>query len=438
VLFGGYKPDTMPPDYGLYDRDGYLRKLDVVSRWLSDRATTDELDATYATADRVFAQYSGQQDLEQDGSFVFIVPARIDCSSTAHFEDFAPFLPIIRHLETGREALELTAGLPPSVIDCYHYRPTTGRRGYVVFAPVFRDMAMIGPRALHLARQVVNDSAAFAVGKLGVSVVGLGATLPSLTRFGRRVHVEAAVTTGHGGTCWLIGETVQRVLETSRGGDESFGVIVAAGSIGKAAILHLLDRYPTSRILATDKRLDALQHEFASEPRVTVMAETKAVLEGAPVVLAAITERIDLDIEAPGLDLSHAVIVDDSQPPTFDRCQVESRGGSVVWVVGEDQSLDRHATRLSQRLGLASARSLWGCEAEAAAIAYTGEFGSAITAPVTVASARRMGGLLADSGIVVGALESFGAATDLDTQPSIGDGSGRVGTLSNSDRAFYD
>lgn len=73
--------------------------------------------------------------------------------------------------------------------------------------------------------------------------------------------------------------------------------------------------------------------------RITLAGNVADVLAHSRLVVSAITATIDL--EAPELVDSHltgTVWIDDSQPGSVDRAQLEARGEQVLWVAGQDES----------------------------------------------------------------------------------------------------
>src|SRR5262249_40257019 len=141
-------------------------------------------------------------------------------------------------------------GLPPAVLDTYTKSDQDNETGALVLVPMYSDMLKdIWPdradlaaaaRMSEVAATVLSASAAFAHLRLGARVLGLGAILPhpTITNFGRKLHAvdgmqDLVTTTGHGGTVYMIVNTVRKILsETSIQSRGRIGVIGGAGSIG--------------------------------------------------------------------------------------------------------------------------------------------------------------------------------------------------------------
>lgn len=299
-----------------------------------------------------------------------------------------------------------------------------------MIAPLYADMMMhLSPSAAQtVADQNLSSSIAFAH-RLGARVIGLGALLPQITRFGATLKDFAnsenrVTTTGHGGTVFLVCETVNRLTKDFGYPENEIGVLGAGGSIGGATCEYLLSTNPKVRLNVFDVRADRtarLRARLGS--RVCVRESVRSVLERCAVTISAITGYVDLDvIEADDdmpIDLANKVIVDDSQPGSFHRHQVEARNGVLVWVVGSDGSRDSFLTRdgsMTQGVpynygdgaGLFGPASEFGCGLEAGVIAASGADDAAIRGPVTTADVVRVGALFEQYGVEVAAFQSYG------------------------------
>lgn len=119
------------------------------------------------------------------------------------------------------------------------------------------------------------------------------------------------------------------------------------------------------------------------------------------------------------VNLEGKVIIDDSQPGSFDREQVEARGGSLVWVVGQDTSKSQALHRkggynFGETAGLYGKGAVWGCEAEAASIYLEDRQELAVRSHVTPEMAIAIGGLCRSIGVgVASPLQSFGSPVKL-------------------------
>ena len=190
-----------------------------------------------------------------------------------------------------------------------------------------------------------SETVKFAHQRLGAKALGLGATLPhpTITNFGQKLHAiegirDLITTTGHGGTVFMIVKTIEKVLaETSIQSNGRIGLIGGAGSIGWSTTVAVLEAMHDHRLQLRQANRRSQTACIGSE-RVCVASSIAEVLRTTNVIVAAVTERIDLDDESLGeIDLNGKVIIDDSQPGSFCRNQVEARGGRLVWVVGGRQ-----------------------------------------------------------------------------------------------------
>ena len=433
----GHVPSYVP----IYPMGAHLNRMERAGDLLiqQGRATDAEVERSLAFTRRAHDLYVGRQEPDGAGSFVFAVPTRVTrANGHLYPSEITPFLPMVKNC-SGREMLYLLDSMPPSVIESYA-PDSKGRRGHVLFVPLFGDILgdmqrapkrafgdrrgeEIGNKIAGLiALTVINQAASFAKKRLGAEVMGLGAVLPALTDYGRRIRVKGlTTTTGHGGTVALIGDTVEKVIEDTGITNDRIGVIGGAGSIGRSSLALLLEKYPSTKFVVHDVRsMDRVMSSLSStdRARVIVAGAMDGVFQEADVVVSAITSTVNFARDFPGIDLSRKIIIDDSQPGAFDRGEVESLGGKVVWVVGDDTSSDSTTTRVGGYLfgdhtGLMVNSNVWGCEAEAAAIARNRRYDLALRSAVTPQAARKIGGLLRSTGIGVAPFQSFGKPVDL-------------------------
>lgn len=428
-------PEVWPavPTYHGPDRSLALRCLESIDRALHEGDGCPDhsaaLEETVRFVEDAFALYEGRTACAHPADRVFVVPSRITRDDPTHASECADFLPLLtsRHGVGASLTQRFLTLLPPSTVSSYGVHD--GRQGRALLVPVTSDVvADLGAdRASAYVTDVVRDTARFARRSLGADVMGLGATLPSLTRFGRSVAVPGLVTTtGHGGTVHLIQSLARRVaLEHPWAqGHLRIGVVGAAGSIGAAALAALLREFPETEFVACDRprrlgRVERVLEAADAGARARVTGEVADVLGTCTLVVGAITERLDLDAVVPGMDLGGRVFIDDSQPGCVDRDQWEKRGGVLLWPVGSaaraDGPLHRdNGFRYGRGTGLVQAHDLWGCEAEAAALALTGEHRAALQAPVTFGAVQEIGALCTSLGIHAAEPQSYGAPVSWD------------------------
>lgn len=319
----------------------------------------------------------------------------------------------------------------------------SGQEGLVVLTQLSPDMEIyakhdpavigMGLRAIHMASEFNY--------RQGVQILGLAGKIAGQSGFGEYFRTTPGVegmhtTTGHGGTVYLINETVRDAIEREDlGPQRAIGVLGAGGSIGWSTTASLLGKeYAPEKILAFDTRPDKLHKHLeekngAYKSRVEEAADILEMFTRADVtiVISAVTTFVDLDeLEKKNgiskLDLSGKIFIDDSQPPCFSQEQIESRGGTLLWVVGEDQSEDQFATRTGGHLtyggrpfafggegiGLAQYSDVFGCEAELAALSLTGKFGSALRGPVTPEQVEDISAIVHQARIHASAPQAYG------------------------------
>jgi hypothetical protein len=125
----------------------------------------------------------------------------------------------------------------------------------MVLAPLFKDMSngLSDPlRALEAGFDVLADTARFVRDRLGGRVMGLGATLPLLRylaakHLGKTLSLPGlTITTGHGGTVWLLNEAIKLARATLPViGAANIGMI-GTGGIGRSTADYLLTEDPAA------------------------------------------------------------------------------------------------------------------------------------------------------------------------------------------------
>jgi hypothetical protein len=340
----------------------------------ADTIDKSEIEATRIFVHSTIAMYKdsiGQEKLpdDADGSFAFIVPTRTGRHHPEYGDEIDPVIPAFRYVPNELRT-QMMVGLPPFVIDRYQVNES-GRRGYLILAPVFEDMGEdidSLSAASCAAIKIVNDAVNFAHGRFGVQVVGLGATLPAITRYGQKIENPNVITTsGHSGTVELIKQTVEEHFSDNE--PKSIGIL-GLGAIGEAIARIISDRYPNAQMHVYDVR-EKRTEKVAEQLRNAVAAKNDAdVLRASEIVISAITSKLDLN--ALGLtkeDLEGTLIIDDSQPGSIDEKQARELGAINLWVIGEDSS-GKVAARSGYDYGTMhnANTDIFGCEAEAAVI----------------------------------------------------------------------
>ena len=434
------------PDYQTHSKRSNLDRITQVYHALqvAGNADSQQLDESYERTmeffENSFDAYSQSLvgEVDQVGR-VFVVPMRITRGEEAYASEVLPFAPLLDP-EFGVNAdirQKTVVGLPPSVLDTYMSSSSPERQGALVLAPLYGDMQqdmvtrqkgvrrqMQRVKLARLVNRHINETAKFSSDVLGAKVMGLGAIIPAITNFGTSIkNRDIITTTGHGGTVDLIVQTTKKSLEALDSSKGTIGVIGGAGSIGYASLDVVRSRMPNQEIVAYDRNMKKLRELVdGRQDNSSIMAVDNAtsVLERADVVITAVTTPIDLDEIDPGceLDLNNKIIIDDSQPGSFNRQQVEARNGRLVWVVGNDSSEDGFLERTrgytyGTEAGLYGPRAVWGCEAEAAVIAASGEYDKAICERVTPKHARDIGKLCVRYGVTSAEFQSYGQPVSL-------------------------
>jgi hypothetical protein len=413
------------------------------------------LNFTLATTKAFYSPEKGM--LGGDDGRAFIVPLRGTRKDESFSSDTEPFYPLLSRNNGVSAAVRMRMiyGHHPAMIETYSTSEKSNERGAVVFAPLLEDMIKdINPDKGNLAQKyelqalgaaVILATASFVHEQLGAKVVGLGATIPKMTDYGKLLTAfdparfeNLVTTTGHGGTVWAIGETVKELAIPKAGEksalinfDGNLGILGGAGSIGWSSTEYML-QHPDFKDVkvhsydwrkgAVDERLAGYEQEHGARPDVNIKSNEREVLESSTIIVAAVTRPIDLDKiekETGGqpIDLTGKVIIDDSQPGSFNRQQVEARGGKLAWVVVEDGSDNGFMTRdglytggvpysYGNEEGLYGPKSEFPCGAEAAVIAKYAAYHDAIREEVTSEKARKIGEWMCQAGIRVAPFQS--------------------------------
>jgi len=154
-------------------------------------------------------------------------------------------------------------------------------------------------------------------------VVGLGALIPSVSRYGADLlpHVRTArITSGHTYTAYALARHVVAV-EKILGGPQPIAIVGAAGSIGRGTARALCAQLDSRNLLLVDiesrnQALQELRAELLSRGCRSVATSTELTsIRDTPVVVCA-TNATRAIIGAHHLRQG-AIIIDDSQPPNI-------------------------------------------------------------------------------------------------------------------------
>lgn len=417
-------------------RSKILGLVDYLEQHHADKICSVELEATRAFVESTFAMYEDRPEegdvmCDADGSFAFVVPARMGRTHTDYGQEVEPAIPAFRYIPNELRAA-MMVGLPPFVIDTYQHNEE-GKRGYLIFAPVFEDMREDLGSSLSLlikaAHNNINAAVDFAYRRFGTEIIGLGATLPALTNYGKTIiNPHVTTTTGHGGTVELIRKTVENSLHNET--PDSIGVL-GLGAIGEAIARIIANEYPESRVNIYDTKENRIQRIKQEGDQFVGCDNEKTVIENSDILISAITDRLDL--KALGVkSLDGLVIVDDSQPGSVDPRQTQELGGATVWVIGKDTKGNVATRRGYDYATMVDPHSdLFGCEAEAASIAkYAAELRErqmpeavisriidkvALKGRVTVRNVHYIGALFSKYGILPSEPQAFGRPVELPT-----------------------
>lgn len=427
-----------------FDRHYFQMKFDAACGILKSKGVEvdqADVDKTQEFIDEIFGVYSGErQPYRHGGSFAFVAASRTQRHSTAE-DNFAALdyrretvgcLPILKYVDEPT-AQRMLVGMPPFVLD-YYGEDSTGGGGIMIFAPLSLDMPndLVEQHgvesALEMADNIAKETSWFARDRMGVKLMSLAALLPKVTNWGEMFKYPGIdTTTGHGGTTWLIGETVQKIINEGRIDprlENRLGVI-GVGGIGLAAADLMLGSNPDVQVAINDHiptRLaevaEFLQARYG-ENRVIVKEDKAELLKFGGVTVSAITKPIDLTRIGlkPG-DLEGRAYADDSQPAQIASEQVIELGGQHFGVIAADGSSFGAVSPQRFNYGgmgpyfaTGDAKkepgNAYGCCVEGAALYYGGGMEHRLTAPVDGDTTRLIGEYCAKLGITAATLQTI-------------------------------
>lgn len=417
------------PTYGDYDRGICERRhqalADLALSTCSESSRSvvaQSIESGERFIENTFTSYMEQKhpDNMPETSFAFCVPMR----TSAHLRNFnfssevSQFFPVLDHLK-GLSPFyieRLGISVAPTILERYQSN-AEDKAGVLLFAPISPDIMQLikgwrkyihGTQVRNTVEKIVADTVGYANNVLGASVVGLGATLPAITRFGQRIpqsaRGEMAITTGHGGTVHLIAETVNSLRKGYIEHNGTFGII-GCGSIGFASAEALATRFPESRFAICDtdtERIGRVREWLHGMGIKDVLVRRNAgeVIKEANITVSAVTT----DFMLPEGDYAGKAIVEDSMPSHVPQEFFESRGGMVAWVIGQDDSRDGILTPLGGYTyggSFASPKNIFGCAGEAASVSESKDNSNAISDRVTPDDVKRIGRLFVEYGFTV-------------------------------------
>lgn len=419
--------------YGQYDKQKQLDKVsvlyDLARTYFHSSEVDDAAQTTYEFINNSFDIYNGDNTTELLASFGFIVPTRIRRDPSDYDDESLYHAPILQYFDTDTRQ-KFAATMCPYIADRYGIDTETGRRGYMIFVPLFMDMVKdLSPTEIErVARKIIDDGVGLASGRLDAEVIGLGASIPGITMFGRTIPENGFVTTtGHGGTINFVGKVILSALEDQVISEADIDTIgfIGAGAIGGATAEYILETGICNNVLLRDVR-DRRVRKVAERlskmfPRagVEILTTSDQIARRTKTIVSALEGSINLD--APGwkdVDLEGLKIIEDTVPPAFDLAQLKKRGGEMLFVIGEDNTEDGLLTGEGFKSGgssFAEINHTWGCGAEVCALAKTRRHDLAIRGPVNSEQIANIGKLFDQVGIGVAPLQRFGEFLPRDT-----------------------
>lgn len=404
------------PTYGQYDKEKQMRKIEYLNSIASQRfgqeVVHEDAVNTASFVSYSFDLFNGHINEEMPASFGFMVPTRVQREPSDYDDESLFHFPVLRYFDLATRQ-RFAATMCPYVADRYGIDQNTGQRGYMLFVPLFSDMISDIDNATTLketATKIVNDGVTLAKRRLNAKVIGLGASIPGMTMFGKTIKEEGFVTTtGHGGTVRLIGDII---LESQNLGianlEEGIGIL-GSGAIGGATAEYLLSEAITNKLSLYDvKTFRALKlakklTEKYPLADINIVNEDHELADSAKTLVSAVTGSVNLNESGWGdKDLEGLTVIDDSVPNAFNVPDIESRGGKLLFVIGQDETKDGLITGegfMSGGQSFADIDQTWGCGAEAMSIAAFSDYDKAIRNPVEVRQVTAIGELFDRVGI---------------------------------------
>lgn len=417
-----WRPRYGANEHGRFDRELCIARLDRMTPWALDAgATPEDIEQSRGFIYHAFDAFArGPAKGDPEVSHAFVVPLRTsgndgrrssDGGFSSEVRDFMPITGFVGPTFTER----LATALPPTIIERYQV-DADGRQGIVVYTPISPDLKeaanLYGSNIAiqKMARSAITGAVTLA-SKHGAEVVGLGATIPALTNFGRSIllsNSELRVTTGHAGTAQLILETV-RAAESQLTEHNGVYGLIGCGSIGQGIARMLHDLPGESKVAIYDINESNTQKiiKQLGGDRVISASSAEDVLAQANLIVSAVTN----DFTLPEGDYTGKVIVEDSMPTHAPYQTVERGGGHVVWVIGDDVTADGILTPIGGYTfgdSFAAVTNTFGCSAEVAVIAQSHDYDALVSGPVTLDKITRIGQLFKQYGIASAGLQRNG------------------------------
>ncbi len=414
------------PEYGNPNLDIQLRRFAEIATSLDNSGIPYDNDSVIQTEQhlqKIFAEYTGQQEIEPGGSFAFIVPTRIQRtgSNKANYtSEVDPLFSLLKHADNNTKQVVMS-GMPPFIVD--RYNPgEDDTAGAIIFAPVLMDIYRDIPfdKVHSVTDKIMNQTTDFAKHTVGAGIGAFAAVLPRVIRYGDAIKTkDFYTTTGHGATTTLIDLNLEqaREMNLTRSQYSKIGIL-GTGAIGEATAQLLLHKNPTGEIILSDKKeergkevIGRLRTEFP-QAKIEFTTNNAKVIEGCEVTICAAAAQFNIDEGGlENVDFTDTYIIDDSQPGAFSPKQVRERGGEIVWPVARDRTLGRLGTRQSfdyQRTGPAELDENFSCESEALVLSISKEYDKAIKAAVTVEQAIAIGSLMKECGVEIAPPQCLG------------------------------
>lgn len=393
--------------------------------WRQDLAVTQQrvIDALHCEPDpRLLYQTLAKIDEVYRDNFSPIKPPQREFAFMVHprdpiDNDIQRQFPVFTPEYMSPEAIDgLFRDMPPMRLGEYNgLEDEDGRQvnGYIVSAPItVQGLYLNGRDGIVDARKKVIETARFAHDRLGTKVIGTGLTLAPISKFGTAIEKEITdlnVTTGHGATVYLVGETLKNGanavgvdMKKSR-----LAVIGAAGAIGSSAAEYLASEVGHVTLIDVGPMVPRLESVATrlNGASVDISSDIHALTQ-ADLIISA-TSNPEPFITRDNIKKG-AVIVDDSQPVNMTEKEAQIAGALLLHPIAQlPKGVERDFDfSLPQRIAHIDDFS---CAAEAMAIAQTRQYDSRTIGRLEdVEQVRRIANLLKQTGVKAAPMQSFG------------------------------
>lgn len=255
-------------------------------------------------------------------------------------------------------------------------------------------------------------------------IIGLGALLPSMTKYGRTLleySDDLGITTGHSYTAHVIAEYV-RQIEARLGAVQDVAIVGAAGSTGRATLLALLDNSPARILTLVDlpERMRSLSEFAAREDHHIRVTHDLFEIHRSRIVVCVTNSTTA--ILRPEFLAPNCIVIDDAQPENISYETARKRPDvTVVKCLARVPDLKcPFDFRLFNKPPAPEKQEItFTCLAETVALAASGHEGHFTIGNPTIEHIKKIGELTAKLGITIAPFHSFPEVGEIHKFPGL-------------------